>query len=139
MSENTKFSSYSSWFIWEQWSNVHEYLKNWKNLSPAWKTGCIRTWYLQDLWKILLVYITNFGVKRKHYNSNINLLSSRQWEVFCGKKNVLKSFIKILKITCEVRPFLGKIKSSKTKFLKTSYLFLYTLYRYFFKFLSKVI
>ena len=26
--------------------------------------------------------VTNFFVERKHYSSNINLLSSRQWEVF---------------------------------------------------------
>ena len=42
---------------------------------------------------------TIFFVKKKtHYNSKINIFSSRQWEVF-GKKIILKSFIKMLKIT----------------------------------------
>ena len=42
---------------------------------------------------------TIFFVKKKtHYNSKINILSSRQWEVF-GKKIILKSFIKMMKMT----------------------------------------
>ena len=48
---------------------------------------------------------------KKHYNSNINILSIRQWEVF-DKKIILKSFIKMLKIT--------------TTFLKISLIYFYT-------------
>ena len=53
--------------------------------------------------------VTNLS--KKHYNSNINILSIRQWEVF-DKKIILKSFIKMLKIT--------------TTFLKISLIYFYT-------------
>ena len=42
-----------------------------------------------------LVDVTKF-LKKKNYNSNVNMLSSRRWEEF-GKKMILKSFAKMLK------------------------------------------
>ena len=37
-------------------------------------------------------------LQKKYYNSDINILSSRQWGVF-GKKIILRSFTKMFKIT----------------------------------------
>ena len=53
------------------------------------------------------------------------------------KTVILKSFIKILKITCEVKTISSKIAGSKTAtFLKMSLLLLY---RYFFRILPKLL
>ena len=51
-----------------------------------------------------------FFWRRKHCNSNINILSSRQLEVF-GKKFILKSFIKLLKITLREEDHFILVKS----------------------------
>ena len=78
--------------------------------------------------------VTNFYLK-KHSNSNINLLSIMHWEVFLVKKKVLKSFIKMLKITSELKTIFSKTTGSNTAtFLKICFLFLC---RYFLEFCLK--
>ena len=58
-------------------------------------TDAVATIFIFARFVKCLIDIT-ISLKKEHFNSNINILSNKRWEVF-GKKIILKGFTKMLK------------------------------------------
>ena len=73
------------------------------------------------------MYTTNFNVKKNIITIVTQIHRVAVTRRFLLKKVLIKSFIKILEITCKVKTSFSKISGFKTAtFLKMSLLFLYT-------------